>query len=442
MPLFDRSALNPGVPPREVAAWAMYDFANSGYTTVVLTAVFNAYFVGVVAERADWATLAWTVALAVSNIAVTLTMPAIGAWADVRAAKKPLMLVATLGCIVSTAALAWAGRGDVAFAMVAVAVSNWFFSVGEALAGAFLPELARPQTLGKVSGWGWSFGYFGGMLALGLSLAWVITAQGRGESAETFVPVTMLIVAGVFAAAALPAVLVLKERATPRADVASQAGVSGAVRRVADTLRHARGYTDFWRLMLCGAAYQAGISVVIALAAVYAEEAMGFQQQQTMMLVFLVNIAAAAGAFAFGYAQDRVGHKTALAWTLVGWIAMVAIAAFTRSVAMFWVAAALAGLCMGSSQSCGRAMVGYLAPASRLAEFFGLWALATRLSAVVGPLVYGLVTWVTGGNHRLAILATGSFFVLGLLLLRGIDVERGHKAARAADVDAGAPAAA
>ncbi|HMS81690.1 MAG TPA: MFS transporter, partial [Burkholderiaceae bacterium] len=195
MPLFDRSALNPGVPPREVAAWAMYDFANSGYTTVVLTAVFNAYFVGVVAGRADWATLAWTVALAVSNIAVTLTMPAIGAWADLRGAKKPLMLAATVGCIVSTAALAWAGRGDVAFAMVAVAVSNWFFSVGEALAGAFLPELARPQTLGKVSGWGWSFGYFGGMLTLGLSLLVVMSAQAKGQPASEFVPLTMWITA-------------------------------------------------------------------------------------------------------------------------------------------------------------------------------------------------------------------------------------------------------
>lgn len=147
------------------------------------------------------------------------------------------------------------------------------------------------------------------------------------------------------------------------------------------------------------------------------------------MLVFLVNIAAALGAFVFGYTQDRVGHKRALAWTLAGWIAMVLIAAFTRSVAMFWVAAAIAGLCMGSSQSCGRAMVGYLAPPARLAEFYGLWSLATRLSAVVGPLVYGMVTWASAGNHRLAILATGGFFVLGLLLLRGIDVERGHLAA-------------
>ena len=431
MSLFDRSALNPGVPPREVGAWAMYDFANSGYTTVVLTAVFNAYFVGVVAERADWATLAWTVALAVSNIAVILTMPAIGAWADLRAAKKRLMGVATLGCILSTAALALAGRGDVAFAMLVVAVSNWFFSVGESLAAAFLPELARPKALGAVSGWGWSFGYFGGMLALGLSLAWVMTAQAGGATAEQFVPVTMLIVAGVFAAAALPAFLVLRERAVPRAAAPGEVGVAGAVRRVRATLAEAKRFPDFWRLMLCGAAYQAGIAVVIALAAVYAEEAMGFEQQQTMMLVFLVNIAAAAGAFGFGYVQDRIGHRAALAWTLVGWLIMIGLAAFTSSVALFWVAAAIAGLCMGSSQSCGRAMVGYLSPGARLAEFYGLWALATRVAAVIGPLVYGLVTWVTGGNHRLAILVTGVFFVLGLLLLRGIDVERGHAAALA-----------
>ncbi|HYF59360.1 MAG TPA: MFS transporter [Burkholderiaceae bacterium] len=442
MALFDRSALNPGVSPREVGAWALYDFANSGYTTVVLTAVFNAYFVGVVAQKADWATLAWTVALAVSNVAVMLTMPAIGAWADLHAAKKRLILAATVGCVASTAALAWAGRGDVAFAMAAVAVSNYCFAVGEALAGAFLPELARPERMGQVSGWAWSFGYFGGMLALGLSLAWVLSAQGRGETAERFVPVTMWIVAGVFAAAALPVFAILRERSPPGAAAApADASLGGALRRVGGTMRAARAFPDFRRLMLCGAAYQAGISVVIALAAVYAEEAMGFGQTQTMMLVFLVNIASAVGAFAFGYAQDRVGHKRALAITLLGWIAMVLIAALTRSVAMFWLAAALAGLCMGSSQSCGRALVGYMTPAAHLAEFFGLWALATRLSAVVGPLVYGLVTLATAGDHRLAILVTGGFFVLGLALLHPIDVERGRAAAGRHDAGAAAAAA-
>jgi MFS transporter, UMF1 family len=438
-------SLNPGVPRREVAAWAMYDFANSGYTTVVLTAVYNAFFVGIVASGADWATLAWTVALAVSNLAVMLTMPALGAWADMNAGKKRLLLISTIGCVATTAALAWVGRGDVALAMLIVALSNYFYSTGDAVCAAFLPELARSHALGKVSGWGWSFGYVGGMTTLGLSLAWVLSAQARGESPEQFVPMTMLITAGVFAIAAIPVFLILKERALPGRRALAIAATSGvrpasggdraaggiveSLRQVRATLSQARRYRDFWRLLVCGAAYQAGIAVVIALAAVYAEQAMGFQQQQTMMLVFLVNIAAAVGAFGFGYVQDLVGHKRALAVTLLGWIAMVLITGLSTSVLAFWFAAVIAGLCMGSSQSCGRAMVGYLTPQPQLAEFYGLWALATRLSAVVGPLTYGLVTWVTHGNHRAAILTTGLFFVAGLWLLRGIDIERGREAA-------------
>ena len=165
---------------------------------------------------------------------------------------------------------------------------------------------------------------------------------------------------------------------------------------------------------------------MIALAAVYAEQVMQFAQQQTMLLIFLVNIAAAVGAFLFGYAQDRIGHKAALALTLLAWIGMVLLAGLGTSAAVFWAAATLAGLCMGSSQSCGRALVALLAPAERVTEFFGLWSFATRFAAVIGPLTYGLVTWGTGGNHRLAILLTGLFFVAGLLLLWGVDLKRGQ----------------
>ncbi|HWS73921.1 MAG TPA: MFS transporter [Quisquiliibacterium sp.] len=428
MPVFDRSALNPGVAPREVFAWAMYDFANSGYTTVVLTAVFNAYFVGAVAGNASWATLAWTLALAASSLLVMLSAPAIGAWADAHGAKKRLLLVSTVGCVAGTVALSFAQPGTIALAVIAVIVSNYFFSLGEGLAAAFLPELSRQEALGKVSGWGWSFGYFGGMLTLGLCLAIVLSAKAAGEPATAFVPSTMLVTAAVFALAAAPTFLLLKERA--RGGEAARAHGSTALQRLAHTWGESARFRDFRRLLVCGCSYQAGIAVVIALAAVYAEQAMGFTQTQTMMLVFLVNIASAAGAFLFGYAQDRVGHKRALAWTLWGWVAMVAVASLGRSVDLFWLAATLAGLCMGSSQSCGRAMVGAMSPPERLAEFYGLWTFAVRLAAIVGPVTYGLVTWVTDGNHRLAIGITGLFFLAALAVLRGIDVERGIAAAR------------
>jgi UMF1 family MFS transporter len=168
---FSQASLNPGVRRSEVFGWAMYDFANSGYTTVVLTAVFNAYFVGAVAGGADWGTLAWTAALGVSRAICMLTMPTLGAYADVRAAKKRLLMLTTLACVLTTAGLGMVGRGDVWLAVLLIVLSNLFYAYGESLTAAFLPELARPDALGRVSGWGWSFGYFGGMLALGLSLA-------------------------------------------------------------------------------------------------------------------------------------------------------------------------------------------------------------------------------------------------------------------------------
>jgi len=427
MPLFAQEALNPGVKKREVFGWAMYDFANSGYTTVVLTAVFNTYFVGVVAGNADWATLAWTLALSVSCLVVMFTMPAIGALADLRAIKKRLLAATTAACVATTIGLAAVGRGDVMLAVLAIVLSNVFYSYGESLTAAFLPELARRDALGKVSGWGWSFGYFGGMLSLGLSLAYVLWAQGQGRTAEQFVPVTMLITAAVYGIASLATFALLRERALPQPGAAQ--GLRESLYRLRHTWRETRRYRDFSWLLACATAYQAGIAVVIALAAVYAEQVLGFRQAQTMMLVFLVNIASALGAFAFGYWQDRAGHKRALATTLVGWIVMCVLAASATTATLFWVAAFIAGLCMGSSQSAGRALAGLLAPPDRLAEFFGLWTFAVRLAAIVGPVTYGLVTWATAGNHRLAIVSTAAFFVVGLVLLRPVDVGRGAREA-------------
>ncbi|MFN3495390.1 MAG: MFS transporter [Hydrogenophaga sp.] len=426
-------ALNPGVKKREVFGWAMFDFANSGYTTVVLTAVFAAYFVGSVAGGQDWATFAWTAALSLSHLIVMFTMPAMGAWADRHAGKKRLLWVATLGCVLFTAALASVQPGAVLLALLFVVLSNVFFSWGESVISSFLPELARPEHMGRVSGWGWGLGYVGGMLALGLSLGYVIWAQAQGRSASEFVPVTMLITAATFAAAAMVTMVLLKERTLPQRADTPAPGWRASFAQLRDTLSRARQYRDFMWLMGCAVAYQGGVAVAIALAAIYAEQVIGFVQQETMVLIFVLNVAAAVGALAFGYWQDRLGHKLALGITLVGWVATCIIAALTTSKEGFWYAATIAGLCMGSSQSSGRAMAGMLAPPRQLAEFYGLWTFATRVASIIGPLTYGAVTWATGGNHRLAIGLTSLLFLAGLFLLLPVNMERGRRAALETD---------
>jgi UMF1 family MFS transporter len=416
----------PGVKRREVFGWALYDFANSGYTTVVLTAVFSAYFVSGVVGDAAMGTVWWTLTLSASHLLVMLTMPFIGAWADQHQARRRLLWVTTIGCVISTAALSLAGPGAMALAITLVIVSNVFFSWGESLISSFLPSLAQPRALGRVSGWGWGFGYVGGMLTLGLSLAYVLHAQAQGQSADVFVPVTLWITAAIFAVAATISLSLLKERGSSEARVTQ---ASHAWTRVYQTWQHAKQFQDFLWLLACTVLYMGGVAVAIALAAIYAEQVIGFEPAETMALIFVLNIAAVIGALVLGYGQDWLGHKLALALTLVGWLATCLLAAWVTTKGGFWVAASIAGLCMGASQSVGRAMVGLLAPANRLAEFYGLWTLATRVASIIGPLLYGSVTWMTDGNQRLAIAITGVLFLGGLLLLIPVQLDRGHRAA-------------
>ena len=425
-------ALNAGVAPREAWSWAMLDFANSGYTTVVLTAVFSAYFVGVVAGGAPWAALAWTATLSVSYLLVMFTLPALGARADARARKRWLLFAASLGCIVGTLVLTRVGPGDLWLAIVAVVFSNYCYSVSDSAIASFLPELAAPQALGRVSGWGWAMGYFGGLLSLGVALAIVLAGESHGEGAPVTVPRVMFATAALFAIAVIPAMLWLRERAKP-----STIPVVSPLRTLARAWREiGQGFRQFRLLLLCGASYQAGISVVITLAAVYAEQVMGFTMTQTITLIFAVNIAGAFGALVFGSVQDRIGHRPALALTLVGWLFTAVTAFLAVDVRVFWVAACLAGLCMGTSQSAGRAMVGALAPSDRLASFYALWTFAMQLAAAAGPLAYGLVTWLTSGNQRLAMLLTGLFFIAALGVLSRIRFSQGEQERKAAEAHA------
>lgn len=421
------NTLNPGVGKVEAWAWAMFDFANSGYTTVVITAVFNAYFVGRIAGNAAWASLAWTSALAVSYALIMVSAPALGAYADLRLAKKKLLFWTTLGCVAATVALGWAGPGDIWLAAGLVMVSNFFFGSGENIIAGFLPELARGRGMGRLSGWGWGLGYIGGLLTLGLCLAWVSQAQARGQGADDFVPVTLWITAGMFLLAALPTFLFLKERGTPQAMQSHP--IKDAYGHLLATLRTLRDYPDAARFLICIVFYQAGVQAVITLAAVYADQAMHFTTQQTILLVMVVNITAAVGALAFGHLQDRLGHKLSVALTLVGWLATIVLAWQATDATRFWIAANLAGLCMGTSQSAGRALVGYLSPHARRAEFFGLWGLAVKLSSILGPVTYGLAVWLTGGNYRFAMLTLAIYFVVGLALLATVDMRRGRRRA-------------
>lgn len=416
----------------------MYDFANSGYTTVVLTAVFNAYFVGVVAAGMESSsrgagTLYWAVTLAITNALVLLSAPVLGAIADHRADKMRFLAVSTAGCVLFTALLATVGPGDIWLAMVLVVLSAFMFHTGENLIAAFLPEIAPQKDMGRISGYGWALGYFGGLLILGVCLVYVSWAKAHGHAAAQYVPVTMLITAGMFALAATPTFLWLPERAVASALSPRQGYVAAGFSRLRHTLQNVRHFQDLFRFLVSLAVYYCGIYIVIVMAAVYAQEVIGFGTVEILIFMLVINITAAIGAFAFGHIQDHLGSLRTLALTLAVWVVALVSAFFIESRLAFWLVGNLVGLALGSSQSAGRALVGQFSPPTRSAEFFGLWGLAGKIAAIVGILSYGSITYLSGGNHRLGLLSTTAFFVIGLLLLMTVNEARGRRAALVAE---------
>ena len=420
--------------PKEQFAWAMYDFASSGYSTVVLTAIFNAYFVGVICRVNGFSTGAgtalWTLAIAAANVVVLISAPVVGAIADDRAAKKRFLIVVTVLCVISTGLLAAPGPGDVALATVLVVFSYIMFATGENLISAFLPEITRPSHIGRVSGYGWSVGYLGGMTTLALSLAYITWAQRRGQTAEDFVPITLIITAAVMLLAASLTFLWLRERATPSSSVVGGAYISVGFERLLQTLRQVQRFKDLFRFLLSLVVFQAGVSTVFVVAAIYAQEEMGFSTDELVTMIMLVNVTAALGAFAVGHVQDRLGSKVALSLSLAVWIAALSIILVAEQRATVWLGANLIGIAMGACQASGRALIGHFTPLARTGEFYGLWGLAVNLAAIIGPVSYGVISYVSDGNQRLALLSTLSFFVVGWLLLLRVNEQRGQAAAR------------
>lgn len=406
-PLPVASAVSP-VRKREIMGWCCFDFANSAFTTIVITVVGLPYFLGVVAAGDPAAERWWGMTLSFSQVLVILLSPLVGVVADVRARKKRYLFTTAVVCSTATACLSGVGAGQVGLMLGLLLVANVAFSMSENICSAFLPEISTPENVGRISGYGWSFGYFGGLLSLGLALA--IVMSGEGRASWTFLTTGLF-----FFLASLPTLVLLRERAVPRALAPGETYRGLAWRQFAEMkaeLPQHRRLLVFFVAMTC---YLSGLMAVVAFAAGYATSVIGMAQNEVIGLFAVLQIAGVVGAFAFGYLQDRTGAKLPLVLALVGWIVVCLWASRCTSVTEFYFIGALAGVGMGSLQSASRAVVSTLTPPGRAGEFFGYWGFFGKLAGVIGPLVFGLLVPALG--YRWAITVNAGFFIVGLLVL-------------------------
>ena len=413
---------------KEVLTWCFYDFGNSAFTTVIVTAFYVLYFKNIVfAHHAELGDLWWGISISLSMLAVALSSPILGAVADCSGTKKRFLMAYTGLCILFTAFLYFVGQGDYITAILFFILANIGFEGGLVFYNAFLPEISDRARMGRVSGWGWSLGYIGGICCLLLILPFAAHLK-EGEEGLRLARLTFPIVALFFLLASLPTFLFLKEKAVAVRRPPGGSYLREGMSRLMDTLRRIRQYRDLMKFLLAFFVYQDAIVTVIVFTASYADQTLHFTPRENLLLILLVTPAAAVGAFVFGYAVDALGPKRTISLTLLFWILIVISAYFAQSKLQFLLVALSAGLFLGSTQSASRSLVGLFSPQRHHAEFFGFYAVSGKFSAILGPLTFGAISYLTG-SQRLAILTIAVFFLLGLVLLQRVDERRGMLAA-------------
>ena len=406
---------------REVFGWAMFDFANSSFTTTIVTVYFSLYFKKSVAAGSS---AAWGWTNGISLMIVVLAAPILGALSDFSGAKKRFLTVTWLGCVAGTAMLALVEPGDLLLGAGLFIIANACFSAGENFIAAFLPEIAAPENVGRVSGYGWSIGYFGGIGSVALCAAF---SAGLGPVEAN--RVVCLVTAAFFLVAGVPTMLWLRERGIRRPKPPGESYLGIGFRRVAQTWRHVRRYRQLFRFLCVFLVFNCGVLTVVAFSVIFAEEALGFSKETEIPTLFIViNVAAAIGALGFGYLQDRIGSRRVIQATLVIWIVAVLGAAEAPSKSAFWVAGILVGVAIGSTQSASRALVGLFSPESRSGEFLGFWGSFGKLSGVIAIPLFGVIS--DAFDPRTAVRVCAIWFVLGFLGMFLIDEQEGRRAAR------------
>ena len=400
----------PASPRRTIVAWALYDFANSAFAAIVLATIFPAYYANIVVGNAEGrGDFLWGLAVSTSMVLVALTSPLFGGIADHAGVRKRFLVVLSLASVAATALLATVGPGDAVPGFVLVVAGMVTFETAFVYYNSYLPRIAPPETLGRVSATGFAVGYAGSLVAFLAAYPFAAAKAYWG---------CFLVAAAQFAIFAIPAFVVLPP--DTRQSVPLGAAIARGARETLATLREILGHRDrieIRRFLTAYLVYEDGVNTVITFAAVFAAKTLGFSFEEIIGLFILVQISALVGSVLWARPTDRLGPRLVVRVTLVQWALVTVLAYFVQAKWHFWVVAVLAGTGLGAVQAASRTFMATLIPKGREAEFFGFYSLVGKTGAVMGPVVFGAVSLALGGNQRAAIVAVGLFFVVGLLLL-------------------------
>ncbi len=390
---------------KKIFIWTLFDFANTSFSIVVVTFLYAVYFKKIVAQGQPVGDFYWSLGSSIAMIITAFISPVLGAIADYSAGKKRFLLFFTLLCIAATSLLFFVESGNIFMGLLLFVLANVGFEAGLVFYDSFLPEITEPKNYGRVSGYGFAMGYLGSLATLAIIYPFIQLEMIR----ESF-PVSALF----FLVFSLPLFIYLKDNR--KKVIEHESYFTIGVKRVWNTISHLKNYKNLATFLLAYFFYIEGVNTIIFFSGNYASTTLGFSETELLIFFLTVQTTAIAGSVLLGIISDSIGQKKTIIITLIMWLITVLIAYLVVDKIGFYVVGLIAGAAMGSSQSTSRSLMSKLTPPDKKTEFFGFYSFFGKSSAVIGPLTFGLVSFLSG-NQRLAIISIGFFFVVGLLIL-------------------------
>lgn len=422
---------------REIAGWALFDVANSAYTTIIITVAFNVVFSKlIVPGDYSFGGFLWSIVLSISWFLTAMLGPLFGAVSDIAQKKKLFLAFSVILCCLATSSMYFISPGQVLFASILLIVSNLGFALSENFISAFLPHIASERDIGKISGLAWGLGYFGGLGSIVIchSVTGFSYDIGNFDKLRLLGPLTALF----FICFSLPTFIFVQEPKKDLSHILPQSilkHASSAYQEILHTLSSLRSYRDLAVFLVSFFFFQGGLAIVISFSSIYADQVVNLGSSWQAIFFITLQISAALGAFTFGYLQGFIGAVRTVSITLVIWIVTILLIYFLESLAeilqieniklLFVAVGNLAGLCLGATQASARALVGLFSPPSKSGEFYGFWGLAGKLAAVFAVVAFGVLQHLL--NLKTAMLFCISFFIIGLILNLFVDEKRGIK---------------
>ena len=429
-----------------VSSWALYDLANTIFSFNIVSYLAPLWVLALYARLGrsqGEANLVWGVAVGISMLLNALVSPVMGAVSDRAGVRKPFLLFFTVLCILPTAVVGVVGDPlgfDVLgiyfwWGLAVFAVANFGYQAALIYYDSMLPEVSTAETRGRVSGIGVGLGYVGTIVG-----AAAVRALGFHNGKPT--EFGFVLTAVLFAIIAVPIFVVVRERRGRTAHALTQIDLRGSWAQIARTARHASEFPGLLRFLVARLIYTDPINTVIQFMAVFATAAVGYSDADAQTVLVLVTVVAIVMSFAWGFVVDRIGPKRTLSTVLLLWCVALLLAASTLDKTAFLLVGGLAGAALGGTWVSDRVFMLRLSPPEMVGEFFGLYGLAGKFSAVTGPVIWGITLFVLEPSlgrdaYRFAVIAQLGLMVAGFLVLRGVadrprPVERVPEAAPAA----------